>query len=210
MTDEPPIGVEEPGEETLPIRLIVGLGNPGPEYSGNRHNVGYWVINRLARQNNINIKSGKSAAIGRGTVGGRPVTLAKPRAYVNQSGDAVWKLIKEEKLDDASELLVVYDELDLPVAKLRLRGKGGHAGQRGLRSIVEAVGSDRFPRLRIGIGRPVVDGEPSYDPGDVASYVLSDPPPDERELLDEAVKCAVEGIQIALARGLEAAMQSLN
>lgn len=192
------------------IRLIVGLGNPGNEYAGNRHNVGYWVIKRLARRNGMVFKSGRNAAIGEGTISGRRVTLAKPRTYVNRSGDAVWKLIKQEKLDDASELLIVYDELDLPVAKLRLRAKGGHAGQKGLRSIVEAVGSNQFPRLRIGIGRPVVRGEPSYDPGDVADYVLSDPPPDERALLDDAVGRAAEAIEVALSDGLEAAMRMVN
>jgi peptidyl-tRNA hydrolase, PTH1 family len=199
-----------PHAEGLPIRLIVGLGNPGTEYAGNRHNVGYWVINRLARRHAIGMKAGRNASQGKGRVAGREVTLAKPRTYVNQSGDAVWKIIKQEKLAEASELLIVYDELDLPVAKLRLRARGGHAGQRGLQSIVEAVGSNDFPRLRIGIGRPVVDGEPSYDPGDVANYVLSDPNPEERTLLDIAVERALDGIEIALADGIEAAMRQIN
>jgi PTH1 family peptidyl-tRNA hydrolase len=196
--------------EALPVRLIVGLGNPGPEYAGNRHNAGYWVINRLAKRHAIEMKAGRNASIGKGRIAGRDVTLAKPRTYVNRSGDAVWKIIKQEKLDDASELLVVYDELDLPIAKLRLRARGGHAGQRGLQSIVEAVGSNAFPRMRIGIGRPLVDGEPSYDPGDVANYVLSDPGPDEHSLLDDAVERAVEGIEVALAQGTEAAMRRIN
>jgi PTH1 family peptidyl-tRNA hydrolase len=196
--------------DPLPIRLIVGLGNPGREYAGNRHNVGYWVINRLARRHDIALKAGRNASMGTGTIAGRNVTLAKPRTYVNQSGDAVWKIIKQEALDDASELLIVYDELDLPVGKVRLRPRGGHAGQRGLRSIVEAVGSDQFPRLRIGIGRPIVRGEPSYDPGDVANYVLSDPEPEERDVLDAAVEGAIEGIEIALIEGIEAAMRQTN
>jgi PTH1 family peptidyl-tRNA hydrolase len=148
--------------------------------------------------------------MGAGTIAGRNVTLAKPRTYVNESGDAVWKIIKQERLDDPSELLIAYDDLDLPVAKLRLRPRGGHAGQRGLRSIVEAVGSNEFPRLRIGIGRPLVRGEPSYDPGDVANYVLSDPEPEERDLLDTAIERAIEGIEVAVIEGIEAAMRQTN
>jgi PTH1 family peptidyl-tRNA hydrolase len=194
----------------LPVRLIVGLGNPGHEYAGNRHNVGHWVINRLAKRHGISMKAGKSASTGEGEIDGHHFALAKPRTFVNESGEAVWKVIKKQELDDASELLVVYDELDLPVARLRLRTRGGHAGQRGLRSIVEAVGSDAFPRLRIGIGRPVVSGAPSYDPAEVANYVLSDPPPDEKLQLEAAVDRAVKGIEVAVSQGIEAAMRYIN
>ncbi len=192
------------------VRLIVGLGNPGKEYAGNRHNVGFWTINRLARRHGIDLKSSGRAALGRGRIGERDVALAKPRTFVNESGAPVWNLIKRLELDDAQELLVVCDDIDLPLGKLRLRPEGGDGGYRGLRSIIEATGSDQFARLRIGIGRPVVRGKPSYEPDVVSPYVLSDPPPEEREPLDEAVERAIEVIEAALADGIEPAMARYN
>lgn len=192
------------------VRLIVGLGNPGGEYAGNRHNVGFWTVNRLARPRGIDFDTSGQAALGKGHIGGREVALAKPRTFVNNSGEAVWNLIKRLELDDAQELLVVCDDLDLPVGKVRLRPRGGHAGHKGLQSIIEATGSDQFPRLRIGIGRPVVNGEPSYEPEVVASYVLSDPPPEERDLLDEAIERALEAIEVVLTEGIEPAMARFN
>jgi PTH1 family peptidyl-tRNA hydrolase len=192
------------------IRLVVGLGNPGKEYAGNRHNVGAWTLNRLARRHGIELSVSGQSATGRGRIGGREVVLAKPRTYVNRSGDAVWNLIKREKLDDAAELLVVCDDIDLPLGKLRLRPHGGSGGYKGLQSIIDAARSDRFPRLRIGIGRPVVQGKPSYEPEVVANYVLSDPPPDEREQLDAAVERAIEAIEVAITDGIERAMAVAN
>jgi len=201
-----------PADEERPyrVRLVVGLGNPGKEYAGNRHNVGYWTVNRLARRHGIELAIRGKTALGEGRIEGRQVALAKPRTFVNASGPAVWNLIKQLKLDDASELLVVCDELDLPVGKLRLRPKGGHGGYRGLQSIIDSVGTDRFPRLRIGIGRPIVNGQPSYEPDIVAAYVLSDPPPEERRLLDEAVERAIHAIDLAVTEGLEPAMKAVN
>ena len=192
------------------IRLVVGIGNPGKEYAGNRRNVGFWTVNRLARRHGIDLGGGGNAALGEGEIGGRKVWLAKPRTFVNESGGAVLNLIKRLELDDARELLVVCDNIDMPVGRVRLRARGGHGGQKGLQSIIQATGSDEFPRLRIGIGRPVVRGEPSYDPEDVANYVLSDPPPEERELLDEAVERAIAAIEVALAAGIGRAMAQYN
>lgn len=192
------------------VRLVVGLGNPGSQYAGNRHNVGFWTVNRLARRHAIKLSTSGQAALGTGRIGGVEVALAKPRTFVNQSGAAVWNLIKRLKIDDAAELLVVHDELDLPAGKVRLRPQGGSGGYKGLQSIIDAVHSDRFPRLRIGIGRPVVQGKPSWDPEHVANYVLSDPPPDERGILDDAVARAVEMIELALAEGVEQAMARYN
>jgi len=193
-----------------PVRLVVGLGNPGEEYAGNRHNVGFWTVNRLARKHGIDLSISGRAALGTGRIAGREVALAKPRAFVNESGTVVWNLIKRLKLDDAAELLVVCDDLDLPAGKVRLRPNGGSGGYKGLQSIIDATHSDRFPRLRIGIGRPVVNGKPTWEPEHVAGYVLSDPPAAERALLDDAVARAAEAIELAIAEGVEAAMQRYN
>ena len=190
-------------------RLIVGLGNPGPEYSHNRHNVGYWCVNRLARLHGVRLKARPLATIGEGSIRGIPVLLAKPRTFVNRSGQAVASLLRNFKID-RENMLVVCDDLDLPVGTLRLKPGGGHGGQKGLRSIIGAVGGGDFPRLRIGIGRPVVDGEPSWEPDDVAAYVLSDPPPEEAKLLQAAVTQGAEAIEAALHEGLEAAMNRYN
>ena len=201
---------EQPAEKSYRIRLIVGLGNPGKAYAGNRHNVGYWTVNRLARKHGIELDDSSQASLGRGAIGGHDVALAKPRTFVNQSGKAIWNLVKRLELDDARELLIVHDDLDLPVGKVRLRARGGSGGQKGIQSIIDAVGSDEFARLRIGIGRPVVNGKPSWDPEAVGDYVLSDPPPQERDMLDQAVARAIEAVEAAVTEGIDQAMARFN
>ncbi len=189
--------------------LIVGLGNPGAAYAANRHNAGFWTVNRLARAHGIDVKAkGKLAATGEGDVEGVRVALAKPRTFVNRSGDAVRELLRRHGLAP-DRLLVVYDELDLPSGQVRIRPKGSHGGHNGMRSIVEAVGQN-FARIRIGIGRPTVDGEPTRDPDAVAEYVLSDPSREERARLDDAVATAIAAIETLLREGLEAAMSRFN
>jgi len=192
------------------VRLIVGLGNPGREYARSRHNVGFWCLNRLARRHGIAFKSrGRLAAVGEGELAGRAVLLAKPRTFVNVSGRAVSHLLRRHRLSPP-QLLVVCDDLDLPLGRVRLRAKGSHGGHRGMRSIVEAVGSEDFPRIRIGIGRPRVAGEPTWDPEVVVDYVLSPMTAEERRVLDEAVATAGEAVLCLLAEGVEAAMNRYN
>jgi PTH1 family peptidyl-tRNA hydrolase len=193
------------------IRLVVGLGNPGSEYAGNRRNVGFWTMNRLARKHGMDF-SAKTGTyqLAEGEIGGRRIAVAKPRTFNNDSGKAVRALIDRLNIDDASELLVVCDHLDLPAGKVRIRAKGGAGGQKGLKHIIDVTGTDRFPRVRIGIGRPVVRGEPSWDPEDVAGWVLSDPAPDERAVLDAGVERAIEAIECAISDGVEAAMNQYN
>ena len=192
--------------------LIVGLGNPGRVYSHNRHNVGYWCLNRLARLHGISLRARRLAAIGEGSIRGTPVLLAKPRTMVNRSGQAVAALLRNFKIDRRN-MVVVCDDLDLPVGKLRLKAGGGHGGQKGLRSVIGAIGSGDFARVRIGIGRPVVDGQPSWEPDAVAAYVLSDPTPQELDALRAAVTQAAEAVETALhalLEGVEAAMNRYN
>ena len=193
------------------IRLVVGLGNPGSEYAGNRRNVGFWTMNRLARKHGMEF-SAKTGTyqLAEGEIGGQRIAVAKPRTFNNDSGKAVRALIDRLKLDDAAELLVVCDHLDLPAGKVRIRAKGGAGGQKGLKHIIDVTGTDRFPRVRIGIGRPVVRGEASWDPEDVAGWVLSDPAPDERAVLDAGVERAIDTIECAITEGVEAAMNRYN
>jgi PTH1 family peptidyl-tRNA hydrolase len=189
--------------------LIVGLGNPGPEYSHNRHNVGYWCINRLARAHGIKLKAGTVATIGEGNINGAPVILLKPRTYVNKSGDAVVPALRKWKIDP-DHLLVVHDDLDLPAGRVRMRPHGGDGGYKGLKSIIAALGSRDFPRIRIGIGRPHVDGAPSWEPEAVADYVLSDPPPQMVKTLQDAVSRASTVVEATVSEGLDAAMNKHN
>lgn len=189
--------------------LIVGLGNPGRDYSHNRHNVGYWCINRLARLHGIRLKTSRVAALGEGEIGGTPVLLVKPRTYVNRSGDAVASALTRFK-GSPERLIVIYDDLDLPSGAFRMRQRGGHGGHNGLKSIIAAAGTNEFPRIRIGIGRPHVDGEPSWEPETVAPWVLSDPTPEEVEGLRAAVAKAADAVEVVLSDGVEAAMTTFN
>lgn len=189
--------------------MIVGLGNPGPAYSHNRHNVGYWTINRLARLHGNPLKARRLATLGEGRIGESDVVLVKPRTYVNNSGHAVAAALKHTKVHPEN-VLVIYDELDLPAGRLRIKAKGGTAGHNGLRSIAAALGSTDFPRLRVGIGRPHVDGEPTWDSDVVAFWVLSDPTPQETQTLQDAVERAAAAVEMILAEGIEAAMNVYN
>jgi peptidyl-tRNA hydrolase, PTH1 family len=189
--------------------MIVGLGNPGPAYSHNRHNVGYWTVNRLGRLHGIPLKARRLAALGEGKIGDTEVVLVKPRTFVNNSGHALAAALKHAKVRPQN-VLVVYDELDLPAGRLRIKAKGGTAGHNGLRSIAAALGTTDFPRLRVGIGRPHVDGEPTWDSDVVAVWVLSDPTPQETKTLQDAVSRAAEAVETTLGEGLEAAMNEYN
>jgi PTH1 family peptidyl-tRNA hydrolase len=193
------------------IRLVVGIGNPGSEYANTRRNVGFWVANRLARKHGMAFST-KTASylLAEGTIGGQPVAVAKPRTFVNASGGGVVHLIRRLKLDHAQEMIVVSDHIDLPMGKVRLRRKGGGGGQKGIADIINKTKTDEFPRVRIGIGRPVVDGEPTWAPDMVADWVLSEPTPAERELLDAAVERAIAAIECAITDGIDAAMNLYN
>ncbi len=204
---------DDEGEVREPprIRLIIGIGNPGNEYAATRRNVGFWLANRLARRHGMEFKTKTgSYLLAEGTIAGHPIAIAKPRTFVNGSGEAVVHLIRRLKLDDAREMLVVCDHLDLPTGKVRLKRKGGGGGQKGISDIIAKTQSDEFPRVRIGIGRPVVAGEASWAPEDVADWVLSDPTPDEREKLDAAVERAIAAVECAIGEGVNEAMNLYN
>jgi PTH1 family peptidyl-tRNA hydrolase len=185
------------------MRLIVGLGNPGRRYRGTRHNIGWDVLDRLARGHGIafDTEDGYSD-VGRGVIGGRRVLLARPQTYVNVSGAAVADLRRHHRVAP-EHLLVIVDDLDLVLGAVRVREKGSHGGHNGLRSIIEELGTADFPRLRIGIGRPPEGVDP-------ADFVLERPSPAERVALDAAVVRAAGGVELWVREGVQAAMRDCN
>lgn len=194
---------------TSDIRLIVGLGNPGAAYAHHRHNVGFWCVNRLARLWRATLKASRLASLAEVDHQGQSLILAKPRTFVNDSGRAAAALLARYHLRPP-QVLVICDSLDLPVGQIRIGPRGSHGGHNGLKSIIAAIGSQDFPRLRIGIGRPLVDGEPTTDPEVIADYVLSQPPPEERQALEEAVAQAAAAVADIVGCGLEVAMNRYN
>ncbi len=185
------------------MKLIVGLGNPDRRYRGTRHNIGWEVIDQLARRSGITVEREDGwAQVGRGTVCGRRVLLAKPQTYVNLSGVAVQDLRRRHRVK-VEDVFLIVDDLDLPLGRVRMRPKGGHGGHNGLRSVIEALGSDEFPRLRIGVGRPPEGVDP-------ADYVLTRFSMIERKVVEAAVDRAAEAIETAVGQGIEAAMTQFN
>jgi PTH1 family peptidyl-tRNA hydrolase len=189
--------------------LVVGLGNPGPEYSGTRHNLGFKVINDLARRAGVQPRSaGGKLVAGTGRLQGANVALVKPMTYVNLSGPAVARALKEAGCD-VDHCIVVYDDLDLGAGALRIRAGGGHGGHNGLKSLGAHIGLE-FIRVRIGIGRPVVDGKPTRDPGYISDWVLGQPSKQEAQEIDETVKLAADAVEAIIAEGVDAAGNRFN
>ncbi|MFN0096229.1 MAG: aminoacyl-tRNA hydrolase [Dehalococcoidia bacterium] len=189
--------------------LIVGLGNPGEEYARHRHNVGFWVINELAKRAGTQPKAtGSLMHIGVATLNGTRVALVKPKTYVNLSGKAVGQALQWTGAT-IERTVVVYDELDLGVGALRVRAGGGHGGHNGLKSIVATSGAG-FVRVRVGIGRPIAGGEPSWEPEVVARWVLGAPTGEDKRVLEEAVQAAADAIACVIAEGAEAAGNRFN
>ena len=185
----------------MAMKLIIGLGNPGKAYANNRHNVGFQCLDYFARLHRISLKERKARArVGMGDVAGVQVVLAKPRTYMNLSGEAVVRLVPRfgVHLDD---LLVICDDLDLPLGKLRIRQRGGSAGHKGVQSIIASLGSEEFPRIRVGIGRPE---------GDEVAYVLSDFTAEEKDIVKESIATVSDAISCILDEGIEAAMNRYN
>jgi PTH1 family peptidyl-tRNA hydrolase len=183
--------------------VIVGLGNPGPPYERTRHNAGFLLVRELAAAHAIRLGQERHGAIvGDGRLGARRCLLALPQTYMNRSGEAVRRLLSFTDLDPAS-LVVVHDDMDLPLGRLRLRRGGGAGGHRGIASIIEHLGSPDFTRLKIGVGRP-----PAGVPAE--GYVLQEFAAAERDPLRDALARGVSALEVYLDRGLEAAMNACN
>jgi PTH1 family peptidyl-tRNA hydrolase len=184
--------------------LVAGLGNPGPEYADHRHNVGFQVIEVLARSHGLTFSRRKElkAHVAEGQIAGRAVLLAKPQTYMNLSGRALGRLQRTYEIPP-EQILIVYDDLDLPLGRLRMRPEGGSGGHKGMRSIIDVLGTQAFPRLRVGVDRP---------PGrmDPAEYVLRPFDEEQQELLDDVLERAVAAIECWLVDGIVAAMDEFN
>ncbi|MEE8194756.1 MAG: aminoacyl-tRNA hydrolase [Dehalococcoidales bacterium] len=191
------------------MKLIVGLGNPGRSYSHNRHNIGFACLNHFARGQGIPFsKKQCRARTGTGEVDGGGVVLARPQTHMNLSGQSVSRLVKKFSLN-LGELIVIHDDLDLPLGTIRIRQGGSSGGHKGVESIIAELGSRDFNRIRVGIGRPPVDAAPISE-ADIISYVLGDFTPDEKQTLRLVIPEVSQAILCLLSEGLEAAMNKHN
>ncbi|XP_058193741.1 peptidyl-tRNA hydrolase, chloroplastic-like isoform X1 [Rhododendron vialii] len=184
--------------------LIVGLGNPGKMYNGTRHNVGFEMVDAIAEAEGISMSCVSNKAIfGKGLIGNVPVMLAKPQTFMNASGQSVGAIVSYHKIP-LKQVLVIFDDLDLPFAKLRLLPKGGHGGHNGMRSVIDHFkGSKDFPRLRIGIGRPPGKMNP-------VSFVMRAFNKQERQELDFAFQNGIEAVRILLLEGFDKSATFVN
>lgn len=190
----------------MATQLICGLGNPGGEYAGNRHNVGFFVLDAVSQRLRVKVNQRKfNGRLGQGTFGSHRLLLFKPETFMNASGTAVATAARFYKVAPG-DLLVVHDELDLPFGRLQLKLGGGTGGHRGLESILEWLGSDEFARLRVGIGKPEGPGAKEQ----VVGHVLSDFTPDEQKSLPELIGRAADAVEAWSVDGLAAAMNRFN
>ena len=186
------------------IKLLVGLGNPGPEYEHTRHNAGFWWVDGAARALGVRLNAERAyfGLMARATRDGQPVWLLQPQTYMNLSGKSVAALARFFKITP-QEVLVVHDELDLPPGQMKLKQGGGHAGHNGLRDIHAQLGSPDYWRLRLGIGHPGVKAE-------VADYVLRKPPAAEREAIEQAIGSSLQCLDLLLQGRMDQAMMKLH
>ncbi len=187
----------------MALKMIVGLGNPGPRYARNRHNVGFQIVDALAEKHALSFQKRQfKALLAMGAIQGQRILLVKPQTYMNLSGEAVQPLVNYYKIA-LLDMMVVFDDMDLPLGVIRLRPFGGAGGHNGMRSIIQRLGSNQFPRLRVGIDRP---------PGrmDPAAYVLQDFSPEEEAVMVQVRARAVDALETWLEQGIDAAMNAFN
>ena len=181
--------------------LIVGLGNPGKEYDGTRHNIGFAAIDYIADKYNIELNRIKFKGVfGEGFINGKKAILLKPTTYMNLSGESIREVINFYKISN-EEVIVIYDDISLEVGRLRIREKGSHGGHNGIKSIIANLGTDVFPRVKIGVGAPK---------GNLVSHVLGKFSEDEIEILKETIKASSDAVDIILKSDTKEAMNKLN
>lgn len=184
--------------------IIVGLGNPTKEYQGTRHNVGFDVIDALADAYNITVESKeKRAYVGKGIIAGQKVLLAKPQTYMNLSGESVRGLLDYYKIDEESELIIIYDDVSLDVGQLRIRKKGSAGGHNGIKSIISHLGHNVFMRIKMGVG----EKPKQYD---LADYVLGHFSKEDRVVMEDGYKKAVKAVEMILLGDADGAMNEFN
>jgi PTH1 family peptidyl-tRNA hydrolase len=192
------------------MKLIAGLGNPGRQYKHNRHNIGFQCIDHFARLHSIAFNKNQcQSRVGSGEIDGVKIVLAKPKTFMNESGRAVSLLLRKYKIP-VHELLVIYDDMDLPLGKLRLKHGGSSGGHKGINSILSSLGHKNFHRIRLGIGHPLREKKLAWDNDIVIEYVLSDFNRDESEIVSTVIERAAEAIQCVLLEGIESAMNKYN
>ena len=190
------------GVGSTPTHMIVGLGNPGPEYTSTRHNIGFRVIDLLASDQNISLKTRKHQALyGLGIIEDQSIVLVKPMTYMNKSGEAVAALLRQYGIPPEN-MLVIADDLALDLGRIRLRAKGSAGGHNGHKSIIQSLKTEHYPRLRIGIGKPGSE--------EVSDYVLSDFSYREKPVIEQVVQSAAEASKLFLKEGVERAMGKVN
>jgi PTH1 family peptidyl-tRNA hydrolase len=186
------------------VKLIVGLGNPGIEYQFTPHNLGFRTINRIANGLGIEVRNRQCRALtARTTLAGESVVLAKPETYMNLSGLSVRELVVEYQIDVTRDLIVIYDELDLPLGTMRIRQRGSSAGHNGMESILGALGTDEFLRIRLGVA-------PDHKIGDGAKFVLTPFRKAQEKAVDEVLDAAALAVEVILKEGPAAAMNQFN
>ena len=184
--------------------IIAGLGNPGKQYAQTRHNVGFDTIDILADKYNISVDTKKHKALcGKGMIEGQKVVLAKPQTFMNLSGESVRELVDFYKIDPEEELIVIYDDIDLEPGQLRIRKKGSAGGHNGIKDIIRRLGTEKFIRIRVGVGAKPKDW-------DLADFVLGHFSDSDRKLVDEGINDAAEAVEMILSEGVDAAMNKYN
>lgn len=186
----------------MSTKLIVGLGNPGPKYLWTRHNAGFIVLDRFAHLAGIAVsKKSFSGLYGEGDFKGQRILLLKPQTFMNLSGRSVADALRFHKLEPA-DLLIIHDELDIPFGQIKFKENGGHGGHNGLRSLHQLLGGGNYPRLRVGIGRPLH--------GDMADYVLTNFAKEEMATLPHVIDGIVDGLEMFITEGLPKTMSLYN
>lgn len=186
------------------MHIIVGLGNPDRKYQNTRHNIGFDVIDAIAKKHRIAVTERKhKALVGRGLIGGEKVLLVKPQTYMNLSGESVRDALNFYKEDEREALIVISDDVSLDVGRIRIRQKGSAGGHNGLKNIILHLGHDEFVRLRMGVG----EKPPEYD---LIDYVLGHFSKEERAVMDESAARAAEAVEVMIAEGAQIAMNKYN
>lgn len=195
---------EESRQETSDVKLIVGLGNPGIQYQFTPHNIGFLAVDRIAEQCGVMIENRHCKALtARARIGKEEALLAKPETFMNLSGLSAAELVREYEVDPQKDLLIVYDELDLPLGKIRIRERGSSAGHKGMESVIGALGTEEISRMRLGIA-------PDYAVKDGSRYVLAQFRKSQLVVLDEMLEKAAEAVNVIVSDGISAAMNRFN